>query len=94
MLKRLLITGAAGASGRLARERVSHIAQTIRISDVATLDATSPREEVVRCDLGDRQAVEKLVTGCDAVLHFGGVSTEDKFSKILSANIQGIFNLY
>ena len=94
MLKRLLITGAAGVLGRVSRQRLSHVAEKIRISDVAPLEVSAAHEEAVQCDLADRRAVEQLVAGCDGILHFGGISTEDKFSKILSANIQGIFNLY
>jgi hypothetical protein len=49
---------------------------------------------VVRCDLADRDAVMALTEGVDAVLHFGGVSVEDKFENIMNANILGLHHLY
>ena len=55
MLKRLLITGAAGALGRVSRQRLSHVAEKIRISDVAPLEVSAAHEEAVQCDLADRQ---------------------------------------
>ena len=92
MLKRLLITGAAGALGISPRARVAH-----RRDDpyFGCRDAGCHISSEKECGatLATAQAVEKLVSGCDGILHFGGVSTEDKFSKILSANIQGIFDL-
>ncbi|MFG1302334.1 NAD(P)-dependent oxidoreductase [Xanthobacter sp. V3C-3] len=94
MLKRLLVTGAAGGLGRAMRGRLSHVAQTLRLSDIADLGEAAPHEELVPCDLGDAAAVHALVEGCDGILHLGGVSVEDKFSKILNANILGLYNLY
>ncbi|MGH6808370.1 MAG: NAD-dependent epimerase/dehydratase family protein [Ensifer adhaerens] len=93
-MKRLLITGAAGALGRAMRGRVAHLAEVIRLSDIADLDAAAPHEEIMSCDLGDAAAVHRLVEGCDAILHLGGISVEDKFSKILNANLLGLYNLY
>jgi uronate dehydrogenase len=38
--------------------------------------------------------VIKLLEGVDAVLHFGGISTENTFENIMAANIAGTYNLY
>jgi uronate dehydrogenase len=93
---RLLLTGAAGGIGRVVRPRMAEFAQRVRVSDLsAALPADgAPHEEVVPCDLADRQAVDALVAGCDAVVHLGGVSVERPFEEILEANIKGVFNLY
>ncbi|WP_165216954.1 NAD-dependent epimerase/dehydratase family protein [Affinirhizobium pseudoryzae] len=93
-MKRLLITGAAGALGRAMRVRLAPLAETLRLSDIANLGDAGPNEELVQCDLGDAAAVDKLVEGCDGILHLGGVSVEDKFSKIMNANLLGLYNLY
>jgi nucleoside-diphosphate-sugar epimerase len=67
----------------------------IRLSDIADIaPAIDDREEVVPCDLADKQAVHQLVEGVDAILHFGGVSTERSFEEILGANICGVFHIY
>lgn len=94
MLERLLITGAAGGLGRLARERLGTLARTRRLSDVAAMAPAGPGEEVIPCDLADFAAVRDLVDGCDGILHLGGVSVEDSFANILHANIVGLYNLY
>jgi len=44
--------------------------------------------------LQDRAAVLGLIEGVDAIVHLGGVSTEQPFDLILQANIVGTYNLY
>lgn len=94
MLKRLLITGAGGGLGTIARQRLFHLAETLRVSDIADLGPAGPNEECVQCDLGDKHAVERLVEDCDGIVHLGGQSVEDRFSVIANANIHGVFNVY
>ncbi len=94
MLKRLLITGAAGALGQVAREGLGGLAEEVRLSDIAPMAPAGANEEVVTCDLADAEDVRKLVAGCDGILHLGGISRENSFSKILQGNIIGIYNLY
>ncbi|MBL8525495.1 MAG: NAD(P)-dependent oxidoreductase [Betaproteobacteria bacterium] len=91
---RILLTGAAGGLGKVLRQRLPAFAQTLRVSDRADLGAAAPGEEAVVCDLADRSAVHRLVEGVDAVVHFGGISLEDRFEPILQSNIVGVFNMY
>jgi uronate dehydrogenase len=91
--ERLLLTGAAGGLGRVLRQRLKPFARELRISDRVRLQADGG-EDVVQCDLADKDAVHELVRGVDAVAHFGGVSVEDRFESILQSNIVGVFNLY
>lgn len=92
---RILLTGAAGGLGKVLRERMQPFTQVLRLSDICEMPAaTGPHEEVVTCDLADKAAVDRVVEGCDAILHFGGVSTEHAFETILGANICGVFHLY
>ena len=94
-LARLLLTGAAGGLGKVLRERLKPFAEVLRLSDIGAMaPSTGPTEEVVPCDLGDKQAVDALVAGCDAIVHLGGVSVERPFEEILDANIRGIFHVY
>lgn len=94
MLKKLLITGAAGGLGRLARENLADVAETLRLTDIAALERVSSNEEVMCGDLGDSAFVDRLVEGCDGILHLGGISVENHFDAILHANIIGVHNLY
>lgn len=96
--KRILFTGAGGNLGRRLRERLHEFADIVRLADVAagvaSLGPASPGEEIVECDLADREQVMRMCEGVDAILHFGGVSTEVEFAPIMQANILGMVNLY
>ncbi len=91
---RLLLTGAAGGLGRELRRRLLPWCAALRVSDVADLGAAAAGEEVRPARLEDRAAMHALLDGVDAVVHLGGVSTEQPFDAILPANIVGVFNLY
>lgn len=91
---RLLLTGAAGALGRMLRPRMKAYCKTLRLSDIAPIGAAAQGEEVVVAPLQDEAAVYDLLDGVDAVLHFGGVSIEQPFGAVLPANIVGAYNLY
>ena len=92
--KRILMTGAAGGLGKVLRDRIKPWADVVRLSDIADMGEARPGEELVQCDLSDKAAVMKLMEGVDAVLHFGGISTEAPFEAIMQANILGVANLY
>ena len=94
VLKRLLITGAAGGLGSVAREHLSGFAEEIRVSDISPVNDLRENEEFIQADLGEADTVRDLVSGCDGIVHFGGVSTEKSFDLIERANIRGVFNLY
>lgn len=94
MLKKLLITGAAGNLGQVCRARLTGLAETLRLSDRGDLGQPAPHEELMPCDLGDKAAVEALVHGCDGIVHLGGQSVEAPWETIRNANIDGLFNLY
>ncbi len=93
-IQRLLLTGAAGALGKVLRESLRPGTATLRLSDVAPMAPAGPGEEVVCCDLAVKTAVDELVRGCDAIVHLGGVSVERPFEEILEANIKGVFHIY
>ncbi|MBB4184474.1 hypothetical protein GGE07_001100 [Sinorhizobium terangae] len=94
MTTRLLVTGAGGALGRHVRHGLKGSAKVLRLSDIADLGPADDGEEVVRCDLADRQAVEELARGCDAILHLGAIPVEADFDGLPQANILGTYNLY
>lgn len=91
---RLLLTGAAGGLGKILRERIKPWAEIVRLSDRGGLGDAAEGEEIVCCDLADNAAMLALLEGVDAVLHFGGISVEDRFEPIMQANILGLYNLY
>lgn len=94
MLNRILITGAAGGVGRQLRPLLAPMAQTLRLADIVAIPDAGANEEVVTCDMADAAAVSAMVEGCDAIVHLGGISTEQSWDKIRPANIDGVFHLY
>lgn len=93
-MNRLLITGANGGLGSVCRDRLSHIATSIRLGARRNLGDPSSKEEFFYCDLEDRLAVKEMVDGCDGIIHMGGQATEAPWERIRGANIDGVFNLY
>jgi uronate dehydrogenase len=75
---RLLLTGAAGGLGRELRPRLKAYCDVLRLSDVAAMAPATAGEEVLECPLQDADAVMKLVDGVQAIVHLGGVSTEQR----------------
>ena len=65
----------------------------LRVSDRSADGAGRADEEVVVADLADAAAVHALLDGVDAVIHLGGVSTEQPQAPILEANIVGAYHL-
>lgn len=91
---RLLLTGAAGNLGRELRPRLARYCHTLRLSHRSDMGPAGPGEEIVVADLADREAVLEMVAGVDAIVHMGGVSTEQPWAPILAGNIIGAYNLY
>ncbi|QEM81817.1 NAD-dependent epimerase/dehydratase family protein [Halomonas binhaiensis] len=94
MLNRLLVTGAAGGVGKAIRPYLSRLAREIRLSDIEEVEQGSDGAEIITCDLADAEAVNKLVQGCDGIIHLGGVSVERSWHQILPANIAGTYHVY
>ncbi len=92
--KRLLITGAAGNLGGVLREGLMHLADTVRLTDRGDLGEAGPNEELMECDLGDLDAVMKVVEGCDGIVHFGAAPVEKPWEEILNSSIKGGYNVY
>lgn len=93
-MKRLLITGANGGLGSLCRARLTHMADILRLSSNTDLGEAAPHEEIVICDLADKDAVAEMVRDCDGIVHLGGQSFEASWDVIRPANIDGVFHLY
>jgi uronate dehydrogenase len=87
----VLITGAAGGVGTLMRGFLPAYGYELRLLDLVPIDG---EPDAITADLADKEAMREAVRGVDAILHFGGISLEAPFEKILHANIIGTHNLY
>ena len=91
---RLLLTGANGNLGRELRPRLKAYCDTLRLSHRSDIGQPGPGEEIVIASLEDKAAMLALLKDVDAVVHMGGVSTEQLWEPILAGNIVGMVNLY
>ena len=91
---RLLITGAAGNLGRELRTGLAPLAGSLRLTDRAEMAPAGPNEEVIQAELGDFDAMMKIVEGCDGVVHFGAAPVERPWEEILDSSIKGGYNVY
>ncbi|MBI3716082.1 MAG: NAD(P)-dependent oxidoreductase [Betaproteobacteria bacterium] len=92
--RRLLLTGAAGGLGRVLRLRLKNYCDCLRVSDIVDLGTAAAGEELQVAPLENKMAVRTLLDGVDAVVHLGGISTEQPFESVMPANILGVFHLY
>jgi nucleoside-diphosphate-sugar epimerase len=93
--RRIVITGAAGGVGTLLRPRLARPGRVLLLLDVAPLPDPSPGEsvELVRASVTDLPALRRAFEGADAVVHLGGVSTEDSWERVLEVNINGTYTV-
>lgn len=89
-----LFTGAAGILGRWLRPRLAEKYGRLRSSDVVEFGPALPGEEIVIADLADAAAVDRMVEGVGRIIHFGGISYESTFDRILQSNIAGTYNVF
>ena len=91
---RLLLTGAAGQLGRELRPRLKAYCDVLRVSDQNDLGMAAVGEEIQTADLANASHMQTLLKDVNAVVHLGGVSTEQPWAPILASNIVGMVNLY
>ena len=91
---RLLLTGAAGQLGRELLPRLKANCDVLRVSDQNDLGMAAVGEEIQTADLAIASDMQRLLKDVNAVVHLGGVSTEQPWAPILASNIVGMVNLY
>lgn len=94
MVNRILITGAAGAIGKVLRASLRGKYPILRLSDIVPLGDAGEGEELIVANIEDMSACESMMQGVDCVVHLGGVAFEDAWEKIQPANIAGCYNIF
>ena len=92
-MKTILMTGAAGNAATFLRKELRQ-RYNLRLTDVAKPEYCGPHEEFIKADLSDFDAVQRVVAGCDGIIHLGGHAVENDWETILSANIIGARNVF
>lgn len=94
MIKKIVLTGAAGKLARRMRASLSALCDELVLADIAPLAISASNETVAQCDLTDLRAVEALLAGADSVVHFAGYPREAAWDVIVPANIVSVTNLW
>ena len=94
-MKKLVLTGAAGALGSQLRKSLAAMCDTFVSTDlVESLDNLGRNETYVKADVSDLAAMESLLKGADMVIHFGAIADEAPWDDILQSNIVGAYNVW
>lgn len=95
MLKKIVLTGAAGRLGGYLRKPLAAKCETLISTDIAVLtDPLLDGESFVQADLAEYAKMAEIIKGADMVVHFGGHPDEKPFEDILHANIIGCYNIW
>jgi hypothetical protein len=84
----IVITGAAGLVGSMLRPRLARPGRTLRLRDIAPLQA-GPGEEAIQASVTDLAAMTAACSGAEAVIHLAGIPGEASWTRILELNING-----
>jgi uronate dehydrogenase len=95
MLKKLVLTGAAGRLGSYLREPLSKMCEELVSTDIAPdIGKLYPAERFVQADIAQFDQVEPLMAGADMVIHFGAIVDEVPFEEIWGPNFVGSYNVW
>lgn len=90
----VLYTGASGRMASSIRETLEGAFDDVRLFSRSAPEQLFAREEFVRGDLADADAVRRACEGVDVIVHFAGMADESSFDQILTANIVGTHTLF
>lgn len=95
MLKKIVLTGAAGRCGSILRPALATMCERLVSSDILdSIDDLAPNETYVKADLADYGAIAGLMDGVEMVLHFGAIVDEGPFEELLGPNFIGSYNVW
>lgn len=95
MLKKIVLTGAAGNLGRALRGTLSQMCNELLSTDIAAAPgALAANETWVQADLGLMDQVAPLLEGAEMVVHFGAVVDEKPFEDLWAPNFVGAYNVW
>jgi uronate dehydrogenase len=87
----IFLTGASGRLGRVLVTGLSEAGHTLTLSDIAPFpDALPAGARFEQADVADAGATRRLAAGAQAIVHFGGVATDEPPAEaVVHANITG-----
>jgi uronate dehydrogenase len=94
-MKKLVLTGAAGALGSRLRAPLKKMCDELVSTDIVDdIGALQDGETYVQADLSSLDAILKIIEGADMVVHFGAIADEAAWDDILQSNIIGAYNVW
>jgi uronate dehydrogenase len=79
----------------MLRSRLAQPDRVLRLLDVAPLaPPPGPGEEAVTASVTDMAAVTAACAGAAAVVHLGGIPSEDAWAPILDVNVNGTYTVF
>jgi len=93
--KTILLTGAAGALGRVLTEALCAQGYIVRATDRTRYPGPLPQgASFAHLDVADYAGVMAAAKGVDAIVHFGAVPIELSFEEIAHANLRGTNHIF
>ena len=95
MLKKIVLTGAAGRLGSYLREPLTALCEELMSTDIAEdIGTLYPGERYMRADLAKMDEVAPVLEGAEMVVHFGAIVDEKPFEELLGPNFVGSYNIW
>ena len=87
MLKKIVLTGAAGSLGSALREPLSRMCEALVSVDIRDApEGLAPNETWAVADCAEMDQVQPLVDGAEMVVHFAAIPDERSFEELLRPN--------
>lgn len=93
MVKRIVMTGAAGGVAQMLRPRLRERYHLVLSDRTGAPDDLAEGESWTTADLTDRAAMGELMADADGLLHLGGQSVEADWDTVHAANVEGYYNI-
>ena len=94
-MKKILLTGAAGALGSRLRAPMAAMADELVSTDLAaSVNDLAANESYRQADLADLALVREMAEGAEMIVHFGAIPDEAPFDDILKNNIVPAYNIW
>ncbi len=89
----LLITGGGGSVARMVRPHLREAGLKLRLLDRNPIADAGEDEQAV-CDLADQDGLRAAMSGCIAVLHLAGCTTDAPWEDQIAGNVAGCIGLF
>lgn len=95
MMKKLVLTGAAGRLGSYLREPLSKMCDELVSTDITDgIGKLYEGETYAQGDLASLDDMMRVLEGADMVVHMGAYADEGPFEKLLGPNFVGAYNIW